>query len=461
MKNILYTLITLCSYFVLTTETKAQSQPTNKIFSYTSKCLKTKKDNFSFSQFDPERRGIYPRNDRTLFRAYPTTSELSLSTFMRGVMGDNSAFFSSFSHSLIAQQLIDNNKTKQETDLNNYFTAYGDLNRFASLKACIAKLNGVEKVREANIVAADILNEVFYKHLENNVIPERYLDYQSRTNVDYFNQPHFYPIQKPVDVLMGRGEIIFATSNYRMTSIYPREYLVSVNQSELRSIDLNYWNKNKYGSWVHHENDTDEFITMGFFESKSFISLYKRSMNILSIKMKQDDTTYILLTTLNNETKTLIDTPNSEVRKYLIPIFGIVTICPQTGDCPTPTGIIDQFDKIQISAAGLTYLENELKEANVFATGSFLKFHPAFKDTSIKIKKATYGDQDVTKQVLNFCQNKMRCSYKFKHSYVFPGAQPTAFKGSAMITFTCGDREPTSVTIAEPAEDKIADLQCK
>ena len=106
----------------------------------------------------------------------------------------------------------------------------------------------------------------------------RYLDYESPDNVDrcHSDSEHFSNQCSAADRFMGRGEVLFSTSDFHSSLLYGGAFVYGFSDVAKRSIDLNYANFVRHNRWTHDVSDRDEFLTPAFVPSSEVKFLIDR-----------------------------------------------------------------------------------------------------------------------------------------------------------------------------------------
>ena len=278
----------------------------------------------------------YPRNSLTKYRGLRNDVEMNEELFMKSVSGAPGYYFSTYSHEKISSLFLDKINDKEiRTNIKDYLSINNLEENYKTIKKCLDKLSEDERVVQANVASALLIDLAFEKRVKKNsdYIVTRYLDYKSKVNVDYAWQNTF-PSEELKNHPLRRGELLFSSVNYSVSHNYSKTYVVSFREEDFRSIDLNYFNYlANNNEWNFHPNDEDEFITPGYVRGTDLTSLEVLSKNIVLIKTfytLPDDSKMPLIVVMRSsfyDEKFSSGIEFKELIKSEIPLIGIIEVC--------------------------------------------------------------------------------------------------------------------------------------
>jgi hypothetical protein len=277
----------------------------------------------------------YPRNEMTLFRG-TGDGQMSPQMAVRALLGDSSVYVESFFFSAIKNKLLD-----------RPLTANVQLNSYLDGKISEAKSSGLTE--EAAIkITRRLVDETFSYYEKRNSLISTYVDYNSGSYVDWPQDVVFSSILSPAAATYGNRILV-------------------IQEKTKRSLDLNYWNKEKNDVWYHHTRDIGEFVAFGYIPGSDLIGYQVRdgsskswhSIRYALFKPLKDVKNYVLVFSgqrQSGQKSTCMDVSSSE-KTYRhcdytagqiateppkinlnekIKLVGVISLCDKKQDCALP-----------------------------------------------------------------------------------------------------------------------------
>ncbi len=440
---------------------KSQSRLPASQISYTFKCFKALEP-YSFRKFITKSKVIdgvfYPRTNNALFRGIKNEWEINPTTFVQTI-ADETIFYRALAYDLYRKELLGFNGPKLSSEVQTYLSYHGMGELFRGFQTCVNDLPEESKEAEASYLAAHLIDETYRMHEKKGHLSSRYLEYKSKYYIDFINKPGFN--FSPKENVISRGEMIFTSNRYSQAAAYATTYIVGFNDTQERAIDLNYYNYEFYkAGWIHHINDTDEFVQPGYFTGNEirYLSDLKNGYDLLKIELNNVPMIAVIKNaksihrSISNPQ--LIDTSKEKIDATLL---GVITFCKPKKECLWPEEIASRFREVRSLEKLERNFMNSLSRISLNgAKATYLYKAPE----SIKVTKATYGSFDVTKETASFCDKKEVCEYKISQKFLF--ANPIKdFQEEFKVSWTCElSKRSKTKTVDSPAENQTLTLDC-
>lgn len=190
----------------------------------------------------------YPRSQNHLYRG-TTDGQMDFKKAVSAMLGDQDANVESFFFSTIRSELMQI-PFPRAMPLNNYLRQ--------QIQKAIAQNGGALSLTKAVQETKRLVDGTYAFYDQNGTAESTYVNYRSGSFVDWPN------------------DVVFSTFLSPLAGTYGDRILV-IEEKQPRSLDLNFWNYTRNGTWYDHTRDIGEFIAFGYLPASDLAGYQVRT----------------------------------------------------------------------------------------------------------------------------------------------------------------------------------------